>query len=89
MTLTKLKKRIPSALVFFVYANKEKHPVYVPKKCYEEKHVDLLLIEEEGKRHYVLIKYFNTLMYDYTLHRGKKHLLFTSFQCRRSLNTSY
>ena len=32
------------------------------KKCFKEKHVDLLLIGEEGKRHYVLIKDLNTLM---------------------------
>ena len=36
-------------------------------------HVDLLLMGEEGKRHYVLIKYFNTFMYDHTLDRGRKH----------------
>ena len=29
------------------------------KKCYEEKHIDLLSAGEEGKRHYV----FNTFMY--------------------------
>ena len=42
----------------------------------------LLLIGEEGKRNYVLIKDFNVFMYDHILHRGKKHfllLLFTSF----------
>ena len=50
----------------FGYGNKEKHPIYVSKKCCEEKHVDLLLIGEEGKRHYVLIKDFNTFMYDHT-----------------------
>ena len=38
-----------------------------------KKHVDLLLTREEGKRHYVLIKYFNTFRYDHTLHRGNKH----------------
>ena len=38
-----------------------------------KKHVDLLLMGEEGKRHYVLIKYFNTFMYDHALHRGRKH----------------
>ena len=42
-------------------------------KIFVEKHVDLLLIREEGKRHYVLIKDFNTIMYDDTLHRGRKH----------------
>ena len=43
----------------FGYENKEKHPIYVTTKCCEEKHVDLLLIGEEGKRHDVLIKGFN------------------------------
>ena len=52
------------------YENEEKHPIYVSKKCCEEKHVDLLLIGKQGKRHYVLIKGFNTFMYDHTLHRG-------------------
>ena len=34
--------------------------------------VDLLLIGEEGKKHYVLIKWFNTFLYDYTLNRVRK-----------------
>ena len=54
----------------FRYENKEKHPIYVSKKCCEGKNVDLLSIEEKGKRHYVFIK--NTLMYTNTLHHGKK-----------------
>ena len=50
--VTKLKKRIVSALVIsFLKARKG----------------------EESKRYYVLIKDFNTLMYDHTLHRGRKH----------------
>ena len=32
------------------------------------------MIGEEGKRHHVLIKDFNTFMYDHTLHCGKKNL---------------
>ena len=39
--------------------------------CCKEKHFDLLLIGKEGKILYVLIKDFNTFMYDYTLHHGK------------------
>ena len=31
------------------------------------------MTEEEAKRHYVLIKNFNTCMYDHTIHRGRKH----------------
>ena len=64
------------------YKNKEKHPIYVSKKCCEEKHVDLLLIGEERKRHYVVIKDFITFICNCTLHRGKKTfvlLFFTSF----------
>ena len=58
--------------MFFIgYENKEKHPIYVSKKCCEDKHVDLLLIGEEGKRPFVLINYFNMLMYDQTLQLGK------------------
>ena len=52
---------------------KEKHPIYVSKECCEEKHVDLLLIGKEGKRDNVLTKYFNTFMYDHSLHRWGKH----------------
>ena len=43
------------------------------KKCCEDEHVDLLLIRKDGKRHHVLIKDFNTLMYNHTLHPRKKH----------------
>ena len=32
------------------YENNEKHPICVSKKCCKEKHVDLLLIGEEGRR---------------------------------------
>ena len=49
----------------------EKYSIYVSKECYEEKHFDLLLIGEKGKIHYVLIKDFNTFMYDNILHHGK------------------
>ena len=51
---------------------------------HSKKHVVSLLIEEEGKKHYVSIKDFNTFTYDHTFHRGRKHflsLLFTSFKC--------
>ena len=45
----------------------------VSRKCCEENHVDLLLIGEEGKTHYNIIKDFNTFTYDHTLHHGRKH----------------
>ena len=46
--------------------------IYVSKNTFK-RHVDLLLIREEGKRHFVLIKKFKTLMHDHILHHGRKH----------------
>ena len=43
------------------------------KKCCEGKNVNLLLTEGEGKKHFVLIKGFNTFICDHALHRGRKH----------------
>ena len=44
------------------------------KKCCEDKHVDWLLIGNGQKKHYVVIKDFNTFTYHHTLHYGRKHL---------------
>ena len=70
----KIEKNSSISISVFGYESKEKHPIYVSKQFCEEKHVDLLLIGEEGKRRYLLIKDFNTFMYDHTLHREKNIL---------------
>ena len=70
--LKKLKRHNSIAISILGYENMEKYPIYVSKQSYEEKHVDLLLIGEEGKRHHVLIKDFNAFMFDHTWHCGKK-----------------
>ena len=59
-------------LSVFDYANKEKHPIYVSQKLCEEKHVEISLIREEGRRHCVPIKDFTTFIYDHSLHHEKK-----------------
>ena len=69
----KVEKKNSMGSSFFGYENKEKHPIYVSKKCCEERHADLLLIGKEYKRNYALIKDFNTFMYDQTLHCGRKY----------------
>ena len=53
--------------------------MYVPTKCCEENHVDLLLIVEEKKRYYVLIKDFNKFMHDHILHGKRKHFWFCRY----------
>ena len=78
----KIEERNSIGISVFGYENKGKDPVYVSKKCCEDNHVDLLLIGKGEKKHYVLIKYFNTFMYDHILHRGRKHF------CRYCLHAS-
>ena len=90
--INKIEKKNSIGISVFGYGNKENHPIYITKKCYKEKHVDLLLVGEEGKRHCLLVKDFNTFIYDHTFHFGKKTflpLLFTSFYYRRNMKTLY
>ena len=77
----KIERKNFISISVFGFENKEKHPIYVSKQCYEQNHVNLLLIGEEGKRNNVLIKDFNTFVHGQTLHCGKMFLslLFTSF----------
>ena len=68
----KIEKNNSTVVSVFGYKNKEKDPAYISKKCCEEKHVDLLLTKRTGKRDHILIKDFNTFMYNHTLYRKKK-----------------
>ena len=63
----------------FGYENKV-FPLYVSKKSNEES-LNVLLISNEEKSHYVFIKDFNRLMYSKTKQRQKKVLygMFTEF----------
>ena len=56
------KKRIVSTLVFLVSKTRAKNPTYVSQKTFKRR-ADLLLIEEEGKKHYFYIKELNTFMF--------------------------
>ena len=59
----------------FSYEKKRKHPIQVSRNTFK-RYVDLSLIRED-KRHYVLIKDFNTLTDDHTLYRSRYMLLET------------
>ena len=50
------------------------------EKCFEDKHVDLLLIKEESKKYYVLVNDFSTLcmIMHYSVEVNILSLLFTS-----------
>ena len=65
----KIAKKNPITISVFDYENKEK----ISNLCVKKKHADLLLIEEKCKKHNVLIKDFNTFLYDYTLNCRRKY----------------
>ena len=62
----------------------KKNIQYMYQKNVVKENIDLLLIAEGEKKHYVFIKDFNTFMYDHTLHRGRKHFCRYCFQAFRT-----
>ena len=52
----KIGKKHSISISVFGHENMKKHLIYIVKKYYENKNVDFLLIREEDKKHYVLIK---------------------------------
>ena len=46
----KIEKKNSIDISVFGYENKERHPIFVSRKCCEKKHVDLLLIREGEKK---------------------------------------
>ena len=47
-------------------------PLYFSKKSFDQT-LNLLLITEKGKSHYIFIKHFNRFMFSRTKHKDKKH----------------
>ena len=80
----KIEDRFQMQVNAFGYENKV-YPLYISKKSYN-KTLNLLLITEKVKSHYVFIKDFNRLMFSRTKQRQKTslHVLFTKFYYRRN-----
>ena len=77
-----MKKTFCWLYIVFGYENEKKTSNLCIKKLSEEKNVDLLLLGEEGKRHYVFMMIL--CFYDHTLHRGRKY--FCRY-CLQAFNT--
>ena len=62
------------------------YPIYVSKERYGD-HIELLYIEDqsgEGGQHYVYIKDFSRLMYNFTKHKERKHFCMNCLHCHYS-----
>ena len=64
----------------FGYEKGQPFPIHISKEKFEDQ-MNLLLITEDEKKHYVLIKDFNAFMYNQTKHKEKKHFCMFCLQC--------
>ena len=64
----------------FGYENGQPFPIHISKEAFKDP-INLLLITKDKKKHYVLIKDFNSFMYNQTKHKNKKHFCMYCLQC--------
>ena len=81
--LARLKKRIIFALTCF--ENKLVFPIYVPDQKLENS-MDLWLVIDENKSHYIYIKDFDRVMFHKTKNKNKKYFCKSCLQCFSSKN---
>ena len=62
------------------YEEEQPFPIHISKEKFEDQ-MNLLLITNDEKRHYVLIKDFNKFMYNQSKHRERKHFCMYCLQC--------
>ena len=81
--LARLKKRTIFALTCF--ENKLVFPIYVPDQKLENS-MDLWLVIDENKSHYMYIKDFDRVMFHKTKNKNKKYVCKSCLQCFSSKN---
>ena len=67
----------------FGYENGQAFPIYISKEKFDYQ-MNLLLITNEDKEHYVLVKDFNRFMYNSSKHKESKHFCMYCLQCLSS-----
>ena len=76
----KVEKQNSIRISLFGYEKGQPFPIHISKEKFEDQ-MNLLLITEDEKKHYVLIKDFNAFMYNQTKHKNKKHFCMYCLQC--------
>ena len=79
----KIENRFQMPVNVFGYENRL-YPLLISKKTYDQT-LNLLLINEKDKSHYVFIRYFNRLMFSRTIDTDKKH---HCMSCLQSFTTA-
>ena len=73
--INKIEKQNSININVLGYEERQPFPIHISKEKYDDC-MNLLLITEETKTHYVLIKDFNKFMYNQTKHKERKHVLY-------------
>ena len=71
----------------FCYENKLTYPVYLSNQEFKDC-MDLLLISNENKSHYLYIKHFDRFMFDKTNNKNKRYFCKCCLQCFSSKEVS-
>ena len=79
----KVEKQNDIRVNVFGYEGGEPYPIYVLKEKYED-HMELLLINNEDNKHYVLIDDFNSFMNSQSKHKERKNFCMYCLQCFKS-----
>ena len=75
----KIEKKNEIRVNVFSYENKQPFPMHISKEDFEME-LNLLLLDSDGKKHYVLIKDFNPFMFKQTKHKSKKNFCINCLQ---------
>ena len=76
----KVEKQNNIRINVFGYEKGQPFPIHISKETFEDQ-MNLLLITEDEKKHYVLIKDFNACMYNQSKHKERKHFCMYCMQC--------
>ena len=80
----KIEKKNGIRVNVFGYENKQPFPIHISKEDFKME-LNLLLLESDGNKHYVLIKDFNSFMFKQTKHKSKKNFCMNCLQCFSSI----
>ena len=76
----KVEKQNSIRINVFGYENGQSFPIHISKEKFEDQ-MNLLLITEDEKKHYVLIKDFNAFIYNQSKLKERKHFCTYYLQC--------
>ena len=82
---SKIEKKSNICINVFCYENKLTFPIYVSDQKFENS-MDLLLVIDENKSHYVYIKDFDRFMFHKTKNKNKKYFCNSCLHCFSSKN---